>query len=167
MGRKKANFLERILYKTHIKKPNNIFTQEDRDKAMLIRQKRAELKLKMLEIEEAELNKKLNNVNEASPDEIMGKFLNIFLNNMLSKAEGQLAGKKKANPDFSKNPQLPLTAYETITAAEIKNRLAQLDTMQLNWLKRQPEDRLRELAKEHLGVSGHNIETAISVLKEM
>lgn len=161
MGDHKANFFEKILYKLHLKKPNYILSQDDRNLAMSIRQKRAQLKLKELQVQEAQLDKAILNIAQETPEEKLSKVFSIVLGNMM----GGFAG--SSGSQGSASPQKNLKQYEDVPDEEIKKMLVGLDPKMLNYLKSLDDNSLRSMAQTELGISGQNVERAISILREV
>lgn len=174
MGAKKANFFQKILWKLHIKKPNYNITAEDRALALTLRQKRASLNIKRLDVEEILLNKEIEASKLQSPEEKLAQVVNIVLDNFISSGIGKL--QKNTNSPHPRNSKEELTLkpaqnqhasplYEDVQEAEIKETLKQIDPKVLNWLKDKSDTELKEIAKSQLGLSGQNVDTGIKVLR--
>ena len=175
MGSKKANFFERILWKLHIKKPNYNLTQVDRDAALALKQKRASIKIKRLEVEEHSLNKEIAALNKESPEEKMSKVFDVVINQLM---QGGFNTTPQTKPeihipdDFNFEKAQVLTPpqnpkYEDVTEQEIRNKLSQLDPSAIQFLKQRPDADLKFMAAKELGLSGHNVEKAIAILRSM
>lgn len=173
MGAKKANFIEKILWKLHIKKPNYHITAEDRALALTLRQKRASLNIKRLDVEEILLDKEIAASKLQTPEEKLAQVVNIVLDNFISSGIGKL--QKNTNsppPQERKQTQMPAQnqhaspLYEDVQEEEIKNTLKQIDPKVLTWLKDKSDTELKVIAKSQLGLSGQNVDRGIKVLRE-
>jgi len=166
MGRRKAGFLEKFLYKVGLKTANHTFTDEDRANALLIRQKRAQKNLLKEDVEIAKLKKEAILANNKSMDEIVMEivqnFASSFTNNMISGSVPSAASPAQPNVN---NSQKSLSMYEEIDESTIREKVSELDASQLAYLKGQSDETLTKLGKEHLGLSGSNMEKAIKVIR--
>lgn len=174
MGAKKDNFFDKILRKVGLKRTNYTFTAEDRRASLVLRQKRASLAWKKIEFEEKKLDHEINKLDSTSPEDLVMQFFMKVLNGFVT---GPTLESTQGEPSQTsltgypgvptgEVPPLPAPPVEVLSKAEIAGQLNKIEPQYRKWLKGKNDEEIRSLAKQHLGVSGPNVEKALEVIHE-